>query len=60
MFTFGHCPNQGGGVIEAPARKLLPFFHQVLVNFHTKVIIFVCFLVIFFIIVIKIAIMIVI
>ena len=26
MFTFGHCPNQGG---EAPARKFWPSFHQV-------------------------------
>ena len=29
MFTFGHCPNQGGG--EAPARKFWPSFHHVLI-----------------------------
>ena len=28
MFTFRHCPNQGG---EAPARKFWPSFHQVLI-----------------------------
>ena len=28
MFTFGHCPNQGG---EAPAQKFWPVFHQVLI-----------------------------
>ena len=27
MFTFGHCPNQGGG--GAPARIFWPFFHSV-------------------------------
>jgi len=29
MFTFGHCPNQGGGG-KAPARIFWPFFHNVI------------------------------
>ena len=48
MFTFRHCPNQGGG---RPLPEFFgPFFTVqqalILINFYSKVIIFVCFLVI--------------
>ena len=49
MFTFGHCPNQGGG--GGPCSNFLAICSQnkalKLVNFYSNVIIFVCFLVIF-------------
>merc|ERR1712055_945561 len=56
-FSFGHCPNDGGGVYPCPD-FLAPFFYQVTVLkmaiFYSNFIVIVCFLVIFVIIIIKI------
>ena len=65
MFSFGHCPNQGGGGGgEALARIFWPFFYHVIVpkigNFLPKTLYICMFLVIFVIIIIKITIIIII
>ena len=61
-FSFGRCPNKGGGVYPCP-EFLAPFFYQVIVLkiafFYSNFTVIVCFLVIFVRIIIKITIIII-